>query len=91
MTRADGWHTEALQLRKNHDEDCAAVSAFVDLFEKEIDAMPPLLCLALHHVAMRFRSHVGPKAIKKFKHTKLEDLPEAIFPADRIPKRRGVK
>jgi hypothetical protein len=81
------WKREALRLRENHRNDSAAVAAFVELFERDLAESTPVLCLALHHVAMRFHSHAGKKTLKRMHRAELEDLPEAIFPKDRIPKR----
>ena len=80
----EGWRQETLQLRKNREEECAQVQAFVELFEKALpDAKAgkktaglPLVCLALHHLAMRFHSHAGPTAIKIMHAARLDDLPD---------------
>lgn len=81
----DGWKQEAMQLRKNHSHDRAAISAFVDLFESNIDRVDsPLLCLALHHIAMSFHVCAGKKTVRKMNKADLEALPGAIYPADRI-------
>ena len=79
----DGWRLEALQLRQNHSSDSAAVAAFVDMFERNLPQCP-LLCLALHHMALRFHKCAGKKTLKQMKLAKLEDLPESIYPKDRI-------
>lgn len=81
----DGWKEEAARLRDNFKENSAAMAAFVDLFENNLPDSP-VLCLALHHLAMRFHSHAGRKTLKKMMLAKLEQLPQAIYPKERIPK-----
>ncbi len=85
MSESVSWKTEALQLRKNYQDDSSAISAFVELFEKE-GTKSPLLCLALHHVAMRFHKCAGKKTMKLMCGAQLEQLPEEIYPKDRIIK-----
>lgn len=78
-----GWRRDALRLRRNHENECAQVQAFVDLFDRALPDVKtgkrteglPLACLALHHLAMRFRSHAGPTALKIMYAALLEDLP----------------
>lgn len=80
------WKREAMQLRENHLNNSAAIWALVDLFESELDHVhSPLLCLALHHAAMRFHKCAGKNTLRKMSKADLKSLPEAIFPSDRIP------
>jgi hypothetical protein len=86
MATEDGWKREAMQLRENYRNDSAAMAAFVELFEVELGRVnSPILCLALHHVGMRFHSGAGKKTVRKMLGAGLENLPEAIYPKDRIP------
>src|SRR5258708_39694326 len=87
-----GWREEALQLHKNHAEECAEMTALVELFEATLpsvtvgrkDKSLAVFCLALHHVSMRFRTHVGAKAVKIMLAAQCSDLPEVIYPKDRL-------
>jgi hypothetical protein len=89
MTDQDGWKREAMQLRENYRNDSAAMAAFVDLFESELDHVgSPLLCLALHHVGLRFHKCAGKKTTRKMLGGGLEKLPEAIYPKERIPEKK---
>lgn len=89
---SDGWRQEALQLRKNHAEECAEMAALVELFEATLPSVKDgrkekslaVFCLALHHVSMRFRTHAGAKAIKIMLAAECSDLPETIYPKDRL-------
>jgi hypothetical protein len=68
----DGWKQEALQHRANLEKDAAKVRDFVELFERVLPDVKEAkknkdLCmaaLALHHLAMSFHHHAGPKAMK---------------------------
>lgn len=81
-----GWREEALQLRRNHAEDSAVMEALVTLFENMLPDVKtgkgtpglPLACLALHHLAMRFHSHAGPRAMKIMMASTVDDLPPAF-------------
>lgn len=90
----DGWRQEALQLRKNYEEQCAQMQAFRDLLDRTLPDPKigkksedlPIACLALHHLAMRFHCSAGPKAMKIMHAARLADLPECFgdFGLDRL-------
>lgn len=90
MPEDDGWKHEAMRYRENRKNDSAAFVAFVELFESEIERVnSPVLCLALHHVALRFHKCAGKKTIRKMHKAGLINLPEEIYPKDRISAGRG--
>jgi hypothetical protein len=82
---AEGWRREALQLWKNYNEYSRQMADFVALFEANIPGVKsaretpgmPLLCLALHHMAMNFHTHAGPKTAKVMLASSVDDLPKS--------------
>lgn len=81
-----GWRKEAKQLRKNYEEECAQMVDFVALFEAALPEVAkgrkipslPLACLALHHLAMRFHTGAGPKALNIMYSAGVENLPPSF-------------
>jgi hypothetical protein len=82
---AEGWRRETLQLRKNYGENSRMMVDFVALFEANIQSIKaareiagmPLLCLALHHLAMNFHTHAGKKTLKVMLASSVDDLPKS--------------
>lgn len=82
--------------RDRRVKDTAAMNAFVDMFEAcEAGAGDhDLLCLALHHVAMSHGSYARKKTLKRGLRSSIEKLSKvapAIFPPNRVPKKKVIK
>ena len=89
LPKPEGWHKEALELRKLRNDDSLAMRAFVNLFEAgEVGkGDDDLLRLALHHLALRFNVCAGTKTLKRAMKSSIEKLSQAapsIYPPDRV-------
>lgn len=87
MANPQGWRDEALQHRANYEISCLQVQDFVNLFELALPDVKtgkatsglPLICLAMHHLAMRFHATTGIKCLRTMQAAELQDLPKSFF------------